>query len=160
MNCSICGTEFPRKNQTTTCSDDECRFLAKVDIGSPDTCWEWTGSLESGGYGHMRSGHTTVKAHRFSYELAVEPIAEGLQIDHLCRNRRCVNPDHLEPVTPFENWARGAHLGAVMLRTGECPLGHSLDANPYIRPSGRRECRTCRNLAKNRYYARKVKKNA
>lgn len=69
-----------------------------------DTCWLWTGTVANTGYGHIyRKGGPVVGAHRLSYEVHVDPIPEGLTIDHLCRVPLCVNPDHLEPVTQSEN---------------------------------------------------------
>lgn len=68
-------------------------------------CWEWTGVLEPTGYGRMSVNGRNVMAHRICYELHVGPIPDGLFLDHLCHNRRCVNPEHLEPVTPLETAA-------------------------------------------------------
>lgn len=84
------------------------RLWARVDK-NPDGsgCWIWTGALTTNGYGQVRWGDRTLRAYRLVYELLVGPIPDGLQLDHLCRNRRCVNPAHLEPVTQWENWARG-----------------------------------------------------
>jgi hypothetical protein len=82
------------------------RFVEKVE--KTDTCWNWTGSTDRG-YGKigLRRGVAPLYAHRVSYEFHVGPIPAGLQLDHLCRNRSCVNPAHLEPVTQRENLARG-----------------------------------------------------
>jgi len=84
--------------------DDKARFWSKVD--AEGDCWEWTGARSDKGYGHMRRADTIVAAHRFAWELLVGPIPDGLEIDHLCRKRKCVNPDHLEPVTHSENMRR------------------------------------------------------
>jgi len=77
----------------------------KRTIRSADGCWEWIGGISKAGYGQMSDGGSNL-AHRFAYELLVGPIPDGLQIDHLCNVRNCVNPAHLEPVTGLENMRR------------------------------------------------------
>jgi hypothetical protein len=123
-----------------------------------DGCIVWTGGLTIGGYGVFagvtaRGSEKKVMAHRWAYEQHVGPIAEGLDIDHLCRNRACVNPDHLEPVTRLENIRRAAAVKT------HCPAGHPYDAaNTYIRPGTvHRKCRTC---ARERDLQRANEKNA
>jgi hypothetical protein len=87
------------------------RLMAKIATQADD-CWLWTGCVGDGGYGQVTIAQRRHKAHRAVYELLVGPIPEGLDLDHLCRVRRCVNPDHLEPVTRSENLRRG-HLGKL-----------------------------------------------
>lgn len=119
------------------------RFLAKVTIGE-DGCWQWTGGTARG-YGRFCANYKMHNAHRWSYEFSVGPIPAGLQLDHLCRNTMCVNPAHLEPVTPQENTLRGHTLAAANAAKTHCPKGHPLSgANLYVTPRGYRDCRACR----------------
>ena len=123
-------------------------------------CWEWNGSKQAGGYGQISRGHTeTLLVHRLSWEILVGPIPDGLQLDHLCRNKTCVNPDHLEPVTFQENLRRGAPINAELLRRRtHCVHGHPLSGdNIRIRSNrGKRE-RVCKECARRRgrVYARR-----
>jgi len=125
------------------------RFWSKVN--KTDECWIWTAGKNQKGYGQFRLNGKTQKAHRVSYELMIGPIPDGLQIDHLCRNRACVRPDHLEAVTPRENTSRG-DTGKNMLVKTHCPQGHPYDeANTYRYKSGARSCRSChRNYERER----------
>jgi hypothetical protein len=121
------------------------RFWMKVDRAEVDGCWLWTAATWDG-YGKFFADGRKHPAHRFSYELAVGPVPDGLELDHLCRNRACVNPSHLEPVSKLENWARGASPGAVAARTSMCMRGHPRTPE-HARLSGNRWlCLTCRRI--------------
>lgn len=121
------------------------RFWAKVDKFGQNGCWLWTAALDPAGYGRFKEagrGGLVRLAHRIAYQLVVGPIPTGLQLDHLCRVRRCVNPAHLEPVTSAENTRRGIHHNS---NKTHCLLGHAYTAeNTYTTPRGSRECRICR----------------
>lgn len=113
-------------------------------------CWDWVSNRSGAGYGMTWEGGRTVYAHRLLYERHKGPIPAGLQIDHLCRNRSCVNPDHLEAVPCKENIRRGYSPAAIARRTNRCARGHEFTLeNTYRRQSGRRMCRTCRDLVEN-----------
>jgi hypothetical protein len=112
-----------------------------------DGCWEWDGAHNRDGYGTAYTTPTGARplgAHRVIYELLIGPIPEELEIDHLCRNRGCVNPDHMEPVLKSVNLLRGEGVGARSARKTHCPQGHPYDTeNTRITPDGSRKCRTC-----------------
>ena len=116
-------------------------------------CWEWVGSTDIGGYGQVVIGDRRRQAHRVFYEILVGAIPEGLILGHLCRNRRCVFPDHLEPVTPIVNIRRGLTGNNQRLKT-HCPRGHPYEGeNLTINKQGARVCRTCRIASNRRYHA-------
>ena len=123
----------------------------------PNTgCWVWMASSSDDGYGQFWSEEKMVRAHRYAYERWVGPIPEGLTIDHLCRVRHCVNPDHLEAVTNRENILRGETIAAAYAARTHCLQGHPYDEeNTYVPPrGGRRECRTCRRARGQDWYSR------
>src|SRR4051812_40698364 len=123
------------------------RVLSKYVVNAETGCWEWTASLGTGGYGQVRDGRRTLRAHRVSYEHANGPIPAGLQLDHLCRVRMCINPAHLEPVTNRENTVRG--VGPEVNRERQsaltrCKHGHRLAGdNILVTDKGYRVCRAC-----------------
>lgn len=136
------------------------RFWSKVDRGEHDECWPWTACDDGrGGYGVFWLRGRNVLAHRVAYMDANGPIPDGLQIDHLCRNRRCCNPNHLEPVTIRTNVLRGIGVTAENARKTHCIHGHEFTPeNTVHRPAGGRSCRACDNAKARRYRTRKANK--
>jgi hypothetical protein len=113
-------------------------------------CLLWTGSKTRNGYGVFGYAHgKKAMAHRFAYERLIEPIPDGLQLDHLCRNRACVNPHHLEPVTQKVNLLRGIGFAGVNARKTHCPRGHEYTPENTKSFSGWRQCRACTNQLQN-----------
>lgn len=127
------------------------RILARCMESASGGCWEWQGALTTGGYGHLRVAGKSRAAHRLTYEVMRSEIPTGLQLDHLCRVRHCVNPWHLEPVTQAVNMGRG-NAGAYLAARTHCPQGHEYAGdNLYVNPAGRRICRTCQRVAARKY---------
>jgi hypothetical protein len=134
---------------------EEARFWSKVE--PTGFCWNWTKHVDEDGYGYFRKGGKAVRVHRWSYENLVGPIPDGLVLDHLCRNRRCVNPDHLEPVTRRENTLRGYTLAAAQVKRTHCPNNHEYTpANTIKNGDGKRRCRTCKNIQRRAWRAAKA----
>lgn len=130
------------------------RFWAKVDRNGPvppsrpelGACWLWTASrnVRRGGYGQVKIAGRVRRAHIVAYELVIGSVPEGKQLDHLCDVTHCVNPAHLRPKTAHANNLRSGSRAAVQARAAVCPAGHPYDdEHLYVRPDGRRECRTC-----------------
>jgi hypothetical protein len=132
------------------------RFWSKVSP-SPDGCWRWTARIRPDGYGEMSVASGSRLAHRIAY-VALMGTPETDTLDHLCRNRWCVNPAHLEPVTRRENVLRGVALPAVRARQTHCKYGHPLSGdNLHLQPRGnsvQRYCITCRRRNRMKAYAR------
>lgn len=131
----------------------EERFWSKVNKsgplplhgGVPGPCWQWTAGKIPSGYGSFHTAPLRQAApHRYAWEALRGPIPDDLTIDHLCRNKLCVNPDHLEVVTRGENTLRAVDIGAKNRGKTHCIKGHEFDRdNTRITPNGRRRCRTC-----------------
>jgi hypothetical protein len=137
------------------------RFWAKVDRDGPTAfdmgpCWLWTASIVSTtGYGQFGVAKgSTATAHRWAWESVNGPVPQGLQLDHLCRVRACVRPDHLEPVTQRENLLRGETVVARAAAATHCPAGHAYAGdNLRIRASGHRACVECDRRRSRESYA-------
>jgi hypothetical protein len=126
------------------------RYWPKVRA-LPNGCWLWTGRIDRDGYGRIGGK----LAHRVGYERLIGPIPDGLTIDHLCRNRPCVYPAHLEPVSQRVNTLRGVSPSAVNARKTHCSAGHGFDERNTYLHSRRRACRQCNSEAARRYEERR-----
>lgn len=108
-----------------------------------ENCWLFDCAPNLYGYGRIKVSGKTLATHRIAYEATKGPIPEGLQIDHLCRNRLCFKPDHLEAVTPRENVLRGASTAAQRAKVTHCPVGHPYSAENTRFYGRKRHCRAC-----------------
>lgn len=169
-SCLQCRQVFKVRHGTKYCSSEcyhasrlesmEARFWSRV--AKTETCWIWQGAVGTRGYGFLaglyKGQYKTFLVHRYAYILHVGSIADDLTIDHLCRNRRCVNPAHLEVVSRWENVRRGETITGNNSRKTHCKHGHAFDeANTYVASSGGRHCKLC--LAR-RDRERKARKRA
>jgi hypothetical protein len=122
------------------------RFAKKIEVDELSGCWHWTGALSVSGYGSFDG----TSSHRFIYEYLFGEIPDGLDLDHLCRNRKCCNPAHLEAVTRLENIRRAAAT------ITHCPRGHCYDAeNTHFDKNGWRHCLECRRNRRNYWKQRR-----
>jgi len=138
------------------CEATKKRLMAKVRKDSGTGCWIFTGWLDPGGYGRCSFGGKTQRAHRVSYRLFIGDIPAGLELDHLCRVRECVNPHHLEAVTPSQNRLRSRNGFEL---SGRCRSGlHDVSQPGAVSswPNGDRRCRQCR-LERDRDRAKTIK---
>lgn len=123
------------------------RFWVKVE--KTDTCWLWIAAVSGSGYGNFYIGkvdgrYVNVPAHRWAWQDSGRALIEGLELDHICRNRKCVNPDHLQQVTHRENVLLGISPWALRAQVTHCPAGHEYTEQNTVMDKGRR-CRTCSN---------------
>lgn len=134
-----------RKNNT----DAALRIVRFIDCRGENGCWNWLGQSRSHGYGYFWADGKWQKACRWLYSQVIGPVPEGLHLDHLCRNRLCVNPFHLEPVSPGENTRRGALFDVLRIRWAaitHCPKGHAYSGDNLHMYGNKRRCRACDRL--------------
>lgn len=131
-------------------------IISKINKGK--TCWIWSGKPRPDGYGKVYIKGKGFYVHRVVYEILVGKIPKGRQLDHLCRNRICVNPKHLEPVTNRENVLRGTGISAQNHRKNSCIHGHPLSGkNVRITKEGHRDCRECGKVDARNFYKKHKK---
>lgn len=142
-------------------TQDENRFWSKVAVPEqPSCCWEWE-AVKTNGYGQFWLSGNQFQAHRVSYSWLIGSIPAEMCVDHLCRNRSCVNPDHLRLVSNAVNVLAGFGHGAINRNKTHCPRGHEYTPeNTRVSAEGHRFCRTCSRLHDRRYRNRKVLENA
>ena len=129
------------------------RIASKIDFTGP--CWEWIASLNWDDYGQTWYEGRQWRIHRLIWTLLVGPIPTGLELDHLCRNPPCCNPDHLEPVTHTINVLRGFGVGVLHPRKTRCINGHDFTSeNTWLDKHGWKHCRSCRREALRRFRSR------
>ena len=125
------------------------RFLDKIELSDnyDDDCWYWTSTIHKDGYGEFKLNYKQLLAHRVSYELFRNKIPNDKVIDHLCRNRICVNPNHLEVVTFYENLKRGIHM-----TKNHCKNGHDFnEKNTRVDSNKHRHCRVCEKISQRKH---------
>ncbi len=127
--------------------DLEARFDLKWTPEPNTGCHLWTAALDSHGYGQFKHHGKNRLAHKHAYEREHGPMPRGMEPDHTCRTRSCVNPAHLEPVTHRENFLRGCAAGAIAVRTNRCKRGHPLHGLNVLFTKSGRWCRLCGLLA-------------
>lgn len=130
------------------------RSLLALVVLEENGCCRWTGYVDREGYGRVVFQGKDYLAHRFFYQHFVEPVPSGLVLDHLCRNRACVNCSHLEAVTDRVNILRGNTRAAMQLTRTHCPRGHPYSGENLRISQGKRQCRECGRIGDYRRYWR------
>lgn len=154
QSCGCLKIEIRRKSSAQPTHIRERLEAGSVSVSNG--CIEWMLTRDRDGYGMIKVGGKMRGAHRVAYEIHKREIPEGLQLDHLCRNRACINPEHLEPVTNRENQMRGRAPGVLVHLSGRCAAGHEMTgSNVYVDHGGKRYCRECRRVTSRMHMRRK-----
>jgi HNH endonuclease len=166
LNCIVCQTPFrvypyrlaKHKFCSLKCKGQHQRlgrldrFLAKIAVSS-DGCWVWTAGVTRQVHGYAVYQGTS--GHAWSYRYFVGEVATGLELDHLCRNKLCVNPTHLEPVTPTVNKRRSNCVSGINARKTHCKNGHAFTPDNILAKRGGRGCKACNRIACSEYWFRR-----
>lgn len=155
--------EFFKGKAITITSRQYKNFLAKIDK-KESGCWEWLGFIDKDGYGgvgiYSKGVAKHYRSHRLSYLLFVGEIPLNYHIDHICKKRSCLNPTHLEPVTPAENVNRSDSLTNLNKLKTHCPRGHEYAGeNLYVDRNNKRSCKSCLSIRDKEYKAKRRKEN-
>jgi hypothetical protein len=142
-------TTVPKPKRRPTLRE---RLLSKAVINWETGCWEWTASKTGDGYGKLGVNGKTRDAHAVAYELIEGPVPDGLELDHTCRVRRCINPAHLEPVTHRENMLRAPYFGSDT----HCKAGHEWTEENTYTYRAQRCCRACNAASHKQRYVRRA----
>ncbi len=121
----------------------------------PNGCWIWIGCFHWNGYGQLTFDHEHYRSHRFVYEYLVDQIPKGIELHHVCENRRCVNPFHLQPLTPKEHMMKGMGIGRINIEKTHCNHGHKFTKENIINYNGWRYCRKCKDRIDREYRNKK-----
>lgn len=141
------GDPLATKRPELDLSIDE-RFWSRL-MESESGCWEWQEYVDEKGYGRFWDGARTIRAHQYAFAALVGDVPDGLELDHLCKNRRCANPYHLDPVTHEVNMARSDNIMLAFSDQTHCLRGHEFTTdNTYVKADGGRQCRDCSRVTR------------
>lgn len=136
--------------------DEYDRFKEKYRVCEDTGCWNWTGAVNPSGYGEFKPYRKSpTNAHRWFYAFLNGPIPPELHCDHLCRNRKCVNPNHIEVVSQRENILRGVGATAINAAKTHCPKGHEFTPDNITKTKRGKRCRICKNEESRQRHANK-----